>query len=52
MFTAVNDHPVLFAPPFFYTDEDTALYGLNMTVSDVDTFDGITVCEASDDRKL
>eukprot|EP00667_Euglena_gracilis_P005420 EG_transcript_5457 len=39
----VNDHPVLFAPPFFYTDEDTALYGLNMTVSDVDTFDGITV---------
>jgi hypothetical protein len=41
--TAVNDPPVVFAPPYMYTDEDTPMVGLNLTISDVDTYDGIGV---------
>ena len=43
---AVNDPPVVFAPPYMYTDEDTPMVGLNLTISDVDTYDGIGVCQA------
>eukprot|EP01012_Entosiphon_sulcatum_P049395 TRINITY_DN67_c0_g1_i1.p1 TRINITY_DN67_c0_g1~~TRINITY_DN67_c0_g1_i1.p1 ORF type:complete len:648 (-),score=98.25 TRINITY_DN67_c0_g1_i1:34-1977(-) len=41
--TPVNDPPVLIAPALLQTDEDVSIVGLNLTVTDVDTYYNQTV---------
>jgi hypothetical protein len=41
--TPVNNAPVIYIPAYLYTDEDVPFQGLNITVTDVDSFYNITI---------